>query len=145
MQAAVRGQRRRLAFRQHGRTKLHCYRAFGGSAVRQPPHDDGPMSDVDLPKIGAPATRALASIGITRLDHVADRSQAELLALHGFGPRALRILNEALTARGQCVPERGSETGFPGALLGPFPGGCSSAAPVITGGRYAWGRRSSSQ
>lgn len=57
------------------------------------------MSDVDLPKLGAPATRALASIGITRLEQVADRSEAELLALHGFGPRALRILNEALAAR----------------------------------------------
>ena len=59
------------------------------------------MSDGDLPKIGAPATRALASIGITRLDQVAERSEAELLALHGFGPRALRILNEALAAHGQ--------------------------------------------
>jgi hypothetical protein len=61
------------------------------------------MSDVDLPKIGAPATRALASIGITRLEQVADRSEAELLALHGFGPRALRILDEALAARGQSM------------------------------------------
>jgi hypothetical protein len=61
------------------------------------------MSDVDLPKIGAPATRALAAIGITRLDDVADRTEAELLALHGFGPRALRILIEALAARGQSM------------------------------------------
>ncbi|MCU0260017.1 MAG: hypothetical protein MUE78_03275 [Ilumatobacteraceae bacterium] len=61
------------------------------------------MPDGDLPKIGAPATRALASIGITRLDHVAGRSQAELLALHGFGPRALRVLDEALAARGQSL------------------------------------------
>jgi predicted flap endonuclease-1-like 5' DNA nuclease len=61
------------------------------------------MSDVDLPKIGAPASRGLASIGITRLDQVAGRSQAELLALHGFGPRALRILDDALAARGQSM------------------------------------------
>lgn len=61
------------------------------------------MSDVDLPKIGAPATSVLAAIGITRLVEVVDRSQAELLALHGFGPRALRILNEALAARGQSM------------------------------------------
>ena len=58
------------------------------------------MPDGDLPRIGAPATRALASIGITRLDQVADRTEAELLALHGFGPRALRLLVEALTERG---------------------------------------------
>lgn len=61
------------------------------------------MTEVDLPKIGAPATRALASIGITRLDDVAERTEAELLALHGFGPRALRILNEALAARGRSI------------------------------------------
>ena len=57
-------------------------------------------SENDLPPIGAPATRALASIGIERLDQVAERRDAELLALHGFGPRALRILKEALAARG---------------------------------------------
>jgi len=32
------------------------------------------MLESDLPKIGAPATLALASIGITRLEQVADRS-----------------------------------------------------------------------
>lgn len=61
------------------------------------------MPDADLPKIAAPAVRALASIGITRLDQVANQSESELLALHGFGPRALRILNEALEARGQSL------------------------------------------
>ena len=53
-----------------------------------------------LPRIGAPATRALASIGITSLEDVAGRSTDELLALHGFGPRAIRILTEALAAEG---------------------------------------------
>jgi hypothetical protein len=61
------------------------------------------MTDDELPKIGAPATRALESIGITHLDQVVDRSKAELLALHGFGPRALRILEAALAARGQSL------------------------------------------
>ena len=46
---------------------------------------------------------ALASIGVTQLDEVADRSESELLALHGFGPRALRILQEALALRGQTM------------------------------------------
>ena len=71
--------------------------------VRQPTRDDRAMSEVDLPKIGAPATRALATLGITRLDQITDRSETELLALHGFGPRALRIINEALAARGQSM------------------------------------------
>jgi hypothetical protein len=42
------------------------------------------MPDDDLPKIGAPATRALASIGVTRLADVADRSESELLRLHAL-------------------------------------------------------------
>lgn len=61
------------------------------------------MTDGELPRIGAPATRALASVGITRLEQVADRSAAELLALHGFGPRALRIIEEELAARGRSL------------------------------------------
>jgi hypothetical protein len=61
------------------------------------------MSGRDLPNIGAPATRALASLGIAGLDDVVDRSEAELLALHGFGPRALRILRDALAERGQSM------------------------------------------
>lgn len=52
------------------------------------------MSDDDLPKLGAPAARALASIGVTRLGQLADHRADELLALHGFGPRALYILDE---------------------------------------------------
>jgi RNA polymerase sigma-70 factor (ECF subfamily) len=66
-------------------------------------HKDGDMPDGDLPEIGAPATRALAAIGITRLDQVAERSEAELLALHGFGPRALSILRDELAAHGRSM------------------------------------------
>lgn len=58
------------------------------------------MSSNGLPKIGAPATRALAAIGVTELRQLTDHTAAELLALHGFGPRALRILREALHERG---------------------------------------------
>jgi len=58
------------------------------------------MSEAAIPKIGAPATRALAAIAVTRLDQLVTYSEAELLVLHGFGPRALRMLNEALSAAG---------------------------------------------
>ncbi len=61
------------------------------------------MTEDVLPRIGAPATRALALIGVTRLDQVAGCSRSELLALHGFGPRALRLLEEALAARGEAL------------------------------------------
>jgi hypothetical protein len=53
-----------------------------------------------LPRIGAPAARALATIGVTSLEDVAGRRTDELLALHGFGPRAVRILAEALAHAG---------------------------------------------
>ena len=55
----------------------------------------------DLPSsIGRPATRALAGAGIATLDQVAARSEQELLALHGVGPKAVRLLSEALQKRG---------------------------------------------
>lgn len=50
-----------------------------------------------------PGARALAAIGVTRLEEVVDRSEAEIPALHGFGPRALRILNDALAANGHSM------------------------------------------
>jgi predicted flap endonuclease-1-like 5' DNA nuclease len=51
----------------------------------------------DLPKgIGRPATRALTAIGVTTLAQVARLSDAELLAVHGVGPKAVRVLRAAL-------------------------------------------------
>ncbi len=46
-----------------------------------------------------PATRALALAGITTLDDLRDRDLDDLLRLHGVGPKAVRILREALAAR----------------------------------------------
>ncbi|MEO8700260.1 MAG: DNA-binding protein [Kofleriaceae bacterium] len=48
-----------------------------------------------MPEIGAPALRALASIGVTKPAQLAKHTEAELLALHGFGPRAIKILEAA--------------------------------------------------
>ena len=54
----------------------------------------------DLPPgIGAPATRALAAAGITRLVQLTSLSEVELLKLHGVGPKAVRLLREALSKR----------------------------------------------
>lgn len=51
----------------------------------------------DLPKaIGNPATRALVGAGITSLAQVAERSDKELLALHGMGRKALDVLRASL-------------------------------------------------
>ena len=50
-----------------------------------------------LPRaIGMPATQALIRAGNTNLAQVAGLTDAELLAMHGVGPRAVRLLREAL-------------------------------------------------
>jgi hypothetical protein len=49
-----------------------------------------------LPKIGAPATRALNNAGYTTLRQLAGVPRAELAKLHGMGPKALEIIQEAL-------------------------------------------------
>ncbi|MGY0235843.1 DNA-binding protein [Longispora urticae] len=56
--------------------------------------------DDDLPAIGAPARRALALAGYVRLDQLTAVTEKELGALHGVGPKALRILRAALGERG---------------------------------------------
>jgi len=57
-------------------------------------------TDNDLPRIGAPATRALEAAGYTSLKQLTKVSEAELGQLHGMGPKALGILREALKAKG---------------------------------------------
>ncbi len=54
----------------------------------------------DLPKMSAPAHRALAGAGITRLDQLTTMREADIAQLHGMGPKALRELREALAAKG---------------------------------------------
>ncbi|MEU7926052.1 helix-hairpin-helix domain-containing protein [Micromonospora sp. NPDC049801] len=49
-----------------------------------------------LPKIGAPATRALHNAGYTTLRELAGVPRKELAALHGMGPKALDIIQAAL-------------------------------------------------
>lgn len=57
----------------------------------------------EFPKLSAPAFRALDNAGITRLNDLAKFSEKELLALHGFGPKALRLLKEALKGKGMSL------------------------------------------
>lgn len=58
-------------------------------------------ADGDLPTaIGGPATRALLGAGLTTLARVATRTEKELLALHGVGPKAVRVLKEHLEREG---------------------------------------------
>ena len=54
----------------------------------------------DFPKTSRPALRALHGAGYFRLEQLADVSKAELGKLHGVGPKALRILEHALSDKG---------------------------------------------
>ncbi|MCC6705729.1 MAG: hypothetical protein IT334_12685 [Thermomicrobiales bacterium] len=65
------------------------------------------MREIDtlpLPReIGRPATSALGVIGVTRLAQLTEYTAKDLLALHGFGPKALRILREKLGEHGLAL------------------------------------------
>jgi hypothetical protein len=54
----------------------------------------------DLPKLSAPAHRALAGVGIQSLEQLSHFSEAEIKKLHGMGPNGLKQLREALAAKG---------------------------------------------
>jgi hypothetical protein len=60
------------------------------------------MTDDDLPpSIGRPALGALRAAGINRLSEVTRLRAEELLALHGVGPKAVRLLRAELAERGR--------------------------------------------
>lgn len=53
-----------------------------------------------LTAVGAPARRALERAGLVTAAALAERSEAEILALHGVGPSSLPRLRAALAAEG---------------------------------------------
>ena len=53
----------------------------------------------EFPKIGAPAFRAIHSKGIATIEDLTNYTEQELLALHGFGPKALSLLRVELKKR----------------------------------------------
>lgn len=52
---------------------------------------------------GMPAQRALVAAGYTSLEALDGASEEALLALHGVGPKAIRILRAALAERGLAL------------------------------------------
>ena len=57
--------------------------------------------DHELPaNIGRPATRAFLEAGYVRLEQLNGVRTADLLKLHGVGPKAIRLLREALAEHG---------------------------------------------
>ncbi|ROR72813.1 hypothetical protein [Bogoriella caseilytica] len=60
----------------------------------------------DLPnEMGKTAPRELHYAGISSLAEVATHTRAELLAIHGVGPKAIRILEGALAEQGLSFAE----------------------------------------
>lgn len=62
-----------------------------------------PNNDPGFPKLSAPARRALAAAGYTRLDQLAEVSESDLQKLHGMGPTAIAALRGALHERGLAL------------------------------------------
>jgi DNA-directed RNA polymerase alpha subunit len=55
----------------------------------------------DLPTgLSKPAQRALAGAGYVRLEQFTRLSEADVLRLHGMGPKALEQIRRALAAKG---------------------------------------------
>ncbi|WP_321166714.1 DNA-directed RNA polymerase subunit alpha C-terminal domain-containing protein [Paenibacillus sp. Soil787] len=56
-------------------------------------------------KLSSPARRALASAGYLRLEQFSKLTEAEILKLHGMGPKALKQIRQALAAKGQSFDD----------------------------------------
>ena len=65
----------------------------------------GTEGDSDLPKLAAPARRALANAGYVHLEQLAGVTEAELMELHGMGANAINVLRKALSERGLSFPD----------------------------------------
>lgn len=59
-----------------------------------------------VPRLAAPAARALAAAGLTTLEDVVAAGRTHVASLHGMGPKALRTLDEAIAAAGLSEAER---------------------------------------
>jgi hypothetical protein len=65
----------------------------------QPPGDD-------LPKLSAPARRALAAAGYSRLEQFTHVREADLKKLHGIGPNTIDELRHTLAAKGLAFADK---------------------------------------
>jgi hypothetical protein len=75
------------------------------SATNVKPVTSGSMTTAldSLPKLGAPATRALNAAGYSSLRQLAGIPRSGLARLHGMGPKALRIIEEQLEQHGLAL------------------------------------------
>jgi DNA-directed RNA polymerase alpha subunit len=60
--------------------------------------------------LSAPARRALAAAEITRLEQFTTISEAELLKLHGMGPKAIETIKKSMRENGLAFAEADQST-----------------------------------
>jgi hypothetical protein len=70
--------------------------------------------------LSAPARQALAAAGVRRLEELTGRSEPEIRALHGMGPKAVGQLRVALDVRGLAFARGGpihdDDSGIPASM-----------------------------
>lgn len=68
------------------------------------------QQESDFPAgLSEPAKRALAGAGYTQLEQLSKVSEAEIKRLHGIGPKGIKLLRQALEAKGQSFADGKSE------------------------------------
>jgi hypothetical protein len=65
-----------------------------------------PATPPDLPKLAAPAMRALAAAGLTSLTKLSKWREDDVMALHGMGPNAMTSIKAAMKAKGLSFSKR---------------------------------------
>ena len=68
-------------------------------------------------ELGTVARRELAANGYSRFDQLTRVTTAELLALHGIGPKSIRILSACLAERGLAFRDSSAKPAHRGFTL----------------------------
>ena len=70
------------------------------------------QQESDLPtELSNPARRALVGAGYVRLEQFTRLSEAEVLHLHGMGPKGVEMIRRALEARGLSFADSREKSG----------------------------------
>lgn len=65
------------------------------------------LQNSDLPAgLSKPAQRALAGAGYVRLEQFTKLTEAEVLKLHGMGPKGVKMIRGALSEKGWSFASR---------------------------------------
>ncbi|WP_068774929.1 DNA-binding protein [Paenibacillus sp. FJAT-26967] len=69
--------------------------------------DSQEKQNTDLPAgLSKPALRALRGAGLSTLEQFSKMTEAEVLQLHGMGPKGIELIRLALADKGKSFAER---------------------------------------